>query len=149
MLNNLVKITETKKRRLGQGHGSGRSKTAGRGTKGQNARQTVPVTKTFYSGGSLAFVKALPFLRGKQRNKAFKNKPVVIPVSRLQAFTKGTVVDIKSLVSAKLVKEDQAKRDGVKILGDGELSVAITVKVPVSKSAQQKIEKAGGSVNLS
>lgn len=146
MLNTLPKITTKSKRRLGLGHGSGRSKTAGRGTKGQNARNRVGVTKLYYSGGSLAFVKSLPFLRGKNRNNPFGGKPVLLDLNDLKLFGKGAVVDVKSLVAAKLVKQNEAKKKGVKILGDGELTIALTVKLPVSASAKAKIEKAGGSV---
>jgi len=145
-LNNLVKTTTKQKRRLGLGHGSGRSKTAGRGTKGQNARQRVPYTKTFYSGGSLAFVKSLPFLRGKVKNFSFNLKPIVLSISDLTVFKKGDTVDVKSLISSSLVKEKEVNKKGVKILGDGDLNIALTVKVPVSKSAKTKIEKAGGTV---
>ena len=146
MLHTLAKTTTKGKRRLGLGHGSGRSKTAGRGTKGQNARNKVPTTRLFYSGGSLAFVKRLPFLRGKNRNNPFTKKPVVLNVEDLNKLAKGATVDVKNLVAAKLVKANEAKKNGVKVLGQGELTVALTVKVPVSASAKQKIEKAGGTV---
>ena len=143
-LNSLPKITHRAQKRKGQGHGSGKVKTSGRGQKGQKARGKIPFTK--YSGGSLAFVKRLPFLRGKDRNNSFKNKPVVVDVAELNKLGKGATVDIATLVGKKLVNEKEAKRDGVKILGSGELTVALTVKLPVSKSAQAKIEKAGGKV---
>lgn len=143
-LSNLVKVTEKSQKRKGQGHGSGKVKTSGRGQKGQKARGKIPFTR--YSGGSLSFVKRLPFLRGKDRNNSFKNKPVIVDVEVLNALAKGTTVDLAALVAQKLVQEKEAKRDGVKILGSGELTVALTVKLPVSKSAQAKIEKAGGKV---
>lgn len=146
MLHTLPKITTKAKRRLGLGHGSGRAKTAGRGTKGQNARTGVKMTKTYYSGGSLAFVKSLPFLRGKNRNNPFVGKAVVLNLDDLKSFGKNAVVDVKSLVAAKVVKESEAKKKGVKLLGDGELTIALTVKIPVSQKAKAKIEKAGGKV---
>ena len=145
-LSNLQKITKKSKKRLGLGHGSGRSKTAGRGTKGQNARTTMPMTRLFYSGGSLAFVKSLPFLRGKSKNNSFRKESVILNVGDLQKMTKGAVVDVKSLANAKLVRESEVKKKGLKILGDGELTIALTVKVPVSKGAKEKIEKAGGTI---
>lgn len=146
-LSNLVKVTHKSQKRKGQGHGSGKVKTSGRGQKGQKARGKIPFTK--YSGGSLAFVKRLPFLRGKDKNYSFKNKPIVVDVADLNKLPKGATVDLASLVAHKVVNEKEAKRDGIKVLGSGELTVALTVKLPVSKSAQEKIEKAGGKVELS
>ncbi len=142
-LSNLEKIKDKKKKRIGLGHGSGRGKTAGRGTKGQKARGDVPLD---FEGGALPLIKRLPFLRGKGKNKSFKKTPLVINVSLLSNFPKNSVVDIESLVKHKLVKQDSVKTNGVKILGDGDLSVALTVKVPASKGATEKIKKAGGSV---
>lgn len=142
---NLVKIVKTPKKRLGQGHGSGRVKTSGRGQKGQKSRNKIAMTK--YSGGSLAFVKRLPFLRGKEKNKAFKPVPVILNVGSLNNLPKNSKVDIKFLVEKKLVDVKDAK-DGVKILGNGELTVPLTVMLPATKSAQEKIEKAGGTLAL-
>src|SRR6266436_4136971 len=99
-LSHIEKLKTKSKKRLGQGHGSGRGKTSGRGTKGQKARRDIPMTR--YSGGSLAFVKSLPFLRGKSRNKSLKGKPVVLNVEDLEILPKDSVVDIKTLVSHKL-----------------------------------------------
>ena len=147
-LSQLQKITTTPKKRAGQGHGSGRVKTSGRGTKGQNARNKVGVTLSRYSGGSLGFVKSLPFLRGKGRNYSLQMKTLPINLSDLNVFAKGEVVDLKTLVEKKVVTSKAIKNRPVKILGDGEVSVALTVKLPVSKSAQEKIEKAGGTVAL-
>lgn len=143
MLNQLPKITSKAKRRLGLGHGSGRSKTSGRGTKGQKARRNIALS---FEGGALPLIKRMPFLRGKNRNNSYAVKPVVINVEDLKSFSKDTVVDVKSLVAAKVVKEAEVKKKGLKILGDGELTIALTVKVPVSGKAKEKIEKAGGSV---
>src|SRR5690348_13213129 len=95
-LSTLTPITTRSKKRLGLGHGSGRSKTAGRGTKGQKARRTIPMTR--YSGGSLAFVKRLPMLRGKGKNFSFNMVPVVVNVTDLNIFEKNTLIDEKALV---------------------------------------------------
>lgn len=143
-LHSLPTITTTKKKRLGLGHGSGRSKTAGRGTKGQKARGKVPMYR--YSGGSLSFVKSLPFLRGKQRNKGWKPKPVIIPLEALSLLPKNSIIDIKTLVNNRLVSEKDAIAFGVKILGNGDLTIPLTVQVPISKGAAQKITQAGGIV---
>ena len=142
-LSSLTKITEKKHKRLGQGHGSGRGKTAGRGTKGQNAKGSRPLS---FEGGALTLIKRLPFMRGKGKNKSFNNKPIVVNVKVLNLLKKGTVVDIKSLIENKIVDADYAKKNGVKILGDGKLAVSLVVKLPVSKGAAKKIEKAGGRV---
>lgn len=142
-LESLPKITKRSKKRLGQGHGSGRSKTAGRGTKGQKARGKIPIS---FEGGALPLIKRLPFRRGKGRNKVFRKSPIVINVKILNILKKGDVVDIKTLIENRIVDEKDAKVYGIKILGDGILNVPLTVKLPVSKGARQKIEKAGGSV---
>lgn len=142
-LNNLKTIIKKKKRRLGQGHGSGRVKTAGRGTKGQNARSKRSLS---FEGGALPLIKRLPFRRGKGKNKVFKKKPIIINVKALNLLKSGTIVDIKSLVSGNLVKEQEAKEYGVKILGDGAIKNVLTIKLPISKAAAQKIIKAGGKV---
>lgn len=142
-LNSLTKITKKQKKRLGQGHGSGRVKTSGRGTKGQNARSSRPLS---FEGGALPLIKRLPFRRGKDKNKAYKKEPIIINVSALNLLKANTVVDLKSLISNNLVEEQDAKTYGIKILGDGTLKVALTVKLPTSKSAAEKIKKAGGRV---
>ncbi len=142
-LHNLTKINKKGKKRLGQGHGSGRVKTAGRGTKGQKARNKVSLS---FEGGALSLIKRLPFRRGKDRNHSYKNTPVIVNIKALELLKAGTVVDIKALVSAKIVKEEDANEYGVKILGDGKLTKSYTVKLPISKRAAEKIKKAGGSV---
>lgn len=145
MLNALNKTTQMKKKRLGQGHGSGRVKTSGRGTKGQNARSSRSLS---FEGGALPLIKRLPFRRGKGRNRAFKLRPLIINVKALAHLKKDTVVDLEGLIKNHIVLEKDAKMYGVKILGDGDLDVSLTVKLPVSKGARKKIEKAGGKVDL-
>jgi large subunit ribosomal protein L15 len=142
-MNNLEKTTTKKTRRLGQGHGSGRGKTSGRGTKGQNARSRRALS---FEGGALPLIKRLPFRRGKGRNVSLKATPIVINLKALNLLPKGSVVDIDLLIKHNMVVPSDAKKVGVKILGDGELENAMTIKLPVSLSARRKIEKAGGSV---
>jgi len=142
-LNNLNKIKKNSKKRLGQGHGSGKVKTSGRGTKGQKARTKVPLR---FEGGGLPLTKRLPYLRGKGRNKSFRKAPLVINIKDLDAFTKNQTVDLDSLTKRGIVKKVDAKEFGVKILGDGEIKQPLKIKVPVSKSAAEKIEKAGGKI---
>ena len=142
-LETLQKITKRKQKRLGQGHGSGRGKTAGRGTKGQKAKGNIPLS---FEGGALTIIKRLPFMRGKGKNKSFKRGPIIVNVKVLNLLKKGTIVDVKSLIENKIVDSEYAKKHGVKILGDGDLNVSLIVKLPVSKGAFKKIEKAGGRV---
>lgn len=142
-IHTLTKIKTKKKRRLGQGHGSGRVKTAGRGTKGQKARGKIPL---MFEGGALPLMKRLPFRRGKGRNKVFKKKPVTINLAILNLLPAKSTVDIALLTKHKIVDGNDAKTYGVKILGDGEIKQVLTVMLAVSKNARKKIEKAGGSV---
>ncbi len=142
-LESLPKTTKNKKKRLGLGHGSGRGKTGGRGTKGQKARNKIPLS---FEGGALPLIKRLPFLRGKSKNKPFRKKPIIVNVDALNLLKKNEIVNLDSLIKNRIVKEQDAKRCGVKILGDGSLDISLTVKLPVSKGAERKIVKAGGKV---
>lgn len=144
-LQNITKITKKSKKRLGLGHGSGRVKTSGRGTKGQKARTGIPLR---FEGGALALIKRMPFHRGKGKNKMFGKKPIILNVKVLNILDKGSIVNIKTLASRKIIDEKEAKLYGIKILGDGDLKIALTVELPVSAGALKKIEKAGGRVKL-
>lgn len=144
-LNQLPKITTRKKKRLGRGYGSGKGgHTVGRGQKGQKSRSKV---KLLFEGTKMrkSLIKRLPMRRGKGRFKSLKPKPVVINVKYLNLLKDGSEVTIKSLIKNGLV-EKEADKFGVKILGDGQLSKKLIVKLPVSKGAKKKIEKAGGKV---
>ncbi len=142
-LNSIEKLKTKKKKRLGLGHGSGRGKTSGRGTKGQKARNSIPLD---FEGGALPLTKRLPFLRGKGRNKSLSKNPYILNVGLLNIFPKGSSIDIDSLAKKNLVEMGIAKKVGVKILGSGDLKVALKVKLSVSKGAEEKIKKAGGEV---
>ena len=144
-LSHLTKITAKKLKRVGQGEGSGRGKKAGRGGRGQTSRNSMPL---YFEGGALTLIKRLPFMRGRGKNKSFKDKPFAVNVGSLNLFKKGEVVDLKSLVENKIVNPEYAKKYGVKILGSGKLSVSLIVKLPTSKSAIKKIEKAGGKMEI-
>lgn len=142
-LNSLPGITDRKLKRVGRGHGSGRGKTSGRGTKGQKARRKIALS---FEGGALPLIKRLPFLRGRGKNKAFKPRPVGVNVEKLNLLPSKSVVDLESLLKYGIVGKE-AKKTGVKIIGNGQLSVALTVKLPLSSGARQKIEKAHGTVD--
>lgn len=140
-LENLKKTTDRKKRRLGQGHGSGRVKTSGRGTKGQKARGDIPLR---FEGGALNLIKRMPFHRGKGKNKSFKKRPIIINIKFLNFLPKDSKVNIKTLATNNLVNEKEANFYGVKILGDGDLKIPLEIELPISKGALKKVEKAGG-----
>ncbi len=129
-------------KRLGRGVGSGWGKTAGRGNKGFNSRSGGGV-RPGYEGGQMPIQRRLP-KRGF--NNKFRKKIAILNVRDLQAFESGSQVDEAALVKAGLVK---GSKDGVKLLGHGEIRIALNVKLnQVSKSAREKIESAGGTVEV-
>ncbi len=142
-LSDITKLKAKSKKRVGLGHGSGRGKTSGRGTKGQKARGKVPLN---FEGGALPLTKRLPFLRGKGRNPSIQEKPEVVNVELLNVFPKGTVITADALIKQGIVEAAAVKQKGIKILGDGDLKVALTVQLKVSKGAAEKIKSAGGTV---
>lgn len=145
-LNKLPKTTKRKKKRVGRGYGSGKGgHTSGRGAKGLKARNKVSLT---FEGTKTkkSFLKRLPMRRGKGKFKSLKKKPLVINLKYLNLFKKGDRVNLSSLVKKRIVAASEAEKNGVKILGDGDLRTALTVELPTSKSAAKKIEKAGGKI---
>lgn len=143
-LQSLPKTTTRKKKRVGRGYGSGKGgHTSSRGAKGQKARSKV---KIWFEGGQLALIRRLPKTRGKGRFKPLKPSPVIIKLKDLEGLKKGSVISEKTLAEAGIVREDEVKRFGLKILGNGEVTTALTVRVPTSKKVKEKIEKAGGKL---
>lgn len=136
----LLKVKTKSKKRVGRGHGSGKVKTAGRGTKGQKSRGKI---RSDFEGGQLPIIKRLPLLRGKLRNKSPKEKATVISVGKLSAIPKGTLVTLEVLRKYHMIDKGVTR---VKILGNDPVTVALRITVPCSKSAKISIEKAGGSV---
>ena len=129
-------------KRVGRGHGSGNGKTAGKGHKGQNARSGGGVRPGF-EGGQMPMTRRIP-KRGF--NNIFAVKYSTVNVSDLDKFVDGTVVDAELLAASGLIKKTA---NGVKILGNGELSKNLTVKAQAfSASAKEKIEKAGGKAEV-
>lgn len=127
--------------RRGRGHGSGNGKTAGKGHKGQKARSGAP--RPGFEGGQMPLYRRLPKRGFKCRNS---KEIVAINVSVLNRFEDGAEVTVGSLIEAGIVKNP---RDGVKILGNGELTKKLTVSVDaVSAAAAEKIEAAGGKVEV-
>ena len=130
--------SKTGSKRIGRGHGSGWGKTSGKGHKGQKARSGGSIRPGF-EGGQTSLARRIP-KRGF--NNIFATEYSVINVSDLERFVDGTVVDTELLKAAGLVKKEL---DGVKVLGNGELTKSLTVKAAAfSASAKEKIEKAGG-----
>jgi len=138
----LKNIVKRSKKRLGRGHGSGKVKTSGRGTKGQNARDHA---RLGFEGGQLALIKRLPFLRGKKRNECRGVTVTAVPLEKLEKLPKGSIVDLPSLIKHGIVS---SRTKAVKLLGSASLSSAFTVHVPCSQTSQQAIEKAGGKLDL-
>ena len=128
--------------RKGRGHGSGNGKTGGRGHKGQKARSGGTIRPGF-EGGQMPLQRRLP-KRGF--NNIFATKYVTIKVSDLEKFEAGATVDAQALLDAGIISKTL---DGVKVLGNGELTKAVNVKVAAyTASAKEKIEKAGGKAEV-
>ena len=129
------------KLRKGRGVGSGLGKTAGRGQKGQYARRST--FKPWFEGGQTPLIRRLPKRGFKKHNRAVVAE---INVSQLELFEKGSKVDEKALRERGLIK---GQIDRIKILGKGDLTKSVTVTAhSFSKSAQEKIAKAGGKMVL-
>ena len=133
--------TQSDNFRRGRGHGSGNGKTAGKGHKGQKARSGAP--RPGFEGGQMPLYRRLPKRGFKCRN----SKEIIgINLSALEKFDNDTVVSVDTLIEAGIVKNP---RDGVKILGNGELTKKLTVKVDaVSEGAKAKIEAVGGTCEV-
>jgi large subunit ribosomal protein L15 len=130
------------RKRVGRGVGSGKGKTAGRGTKGHKSRSGGGV-RPGYEGGQMPIHRRLP--KGGFTN-IFKKKIAVINIRDLARFESGNIVDEAALVRVGLVK---GRKDGIKLLGHGEIKIPLTIKVnEVSKNAREKIIAAGGNIEV-
>jgi len=146
MLNNLPKITEKPKKRLGRGIGSGKGgHTVGRGNKGQKAREKISL---IFEGTKIkkSLLKRLPLLRGKGKFKPLSKKPLEINLKYLNLFSANEEVNLESLSKKRIINLEDGRKRGVKILGEGEINIPLKVTLPCSKGAKEKIEKAGGTV---
>ncbi|MFP4697106.1 MAG: 50S ribosomal protein L15 [Eubacteriales bacterium] len=137
-----AKGSRDKKFRKGRGHGSGNGKTAGRGHNGQKSRSGGGVRPGF-EGGQMPLARRIP-------KKGFTNRNtkeiIAINVNALNVFDDGSEVNVNSLKEKGVINNP---KDGVKILGNGELEKKLTVKVSAfSKSAKEKIEAAGGKAEV-
>jgi len=130
-----------RRKRVGRGIGSGHGKTAGRGTKGQKARDQVPLT---FEGGQTPLHRRLPRLKGF-KNPTHKEYTIVNVALLEERFEAGDEVTPELLLERRIIKK--LEKDGLKVLGEGELTKALTVRAhKFSKTAEQKITAAGGSV---
>ncbi|MCR5686489.1 MAG: 50S ribosomal protein L15 [Lachnospiraceae bacterium] len=127
--------------RRGRGHGSGNGKTAGKGHKGQKARSGAP--RIGFEGGQMPLYRRIPKRGFKNRN----TKEIIgINMSRLEVFEDGATVTIDALKEVGIIKNP---KDGVKILGNGELTKKLTVKANAfSATAKEKIESLGGKAEV-
>ena len=130
-------------KRIGRGHGSGNGKTAGKGHKGQNARSGGGV-RIGFEGGQMPLARRIP-KRGFHNH--FATRYATVNVGDLNKFVEGTVVNEEILKAAGLVSK--VENGGIKILGEGDLTVKLTVQAAkFSASAAEKIEKAGGKAEV-
>ena len=145
MTENLTKIVSKKKKRRGRGYGSGKGgHTTGRGQKGQKARKNLGI---LFEGIKMkkSLIKRLPLRRGRGDFKP-KDKPLIVKLGLLNLLPSKSLVDIDLLIKEGIVDKGDAVKYGVKILGDGEIERRLTISLPISKSAAQKVEKAGGKI---
>lgn len=135
-------------KRVGRGHGSGRGKTSGRGTKGQKARTGGTIHRAF-DGGQTRLFKRLAFKRGLgNSNAAFRKDYTIINIGDLIVFDAGTQVTPELLVEQGFITPTEGK-GLIKILGDGEIDRALSVRAhKFTASAQAGIEAAGGSIEI-
>ncbi|MCR5106966.1 MAG: 50S ribosomal protein L15 [Lachnospiraceae bacterium] len=127
--------------RRGRGHGSGNGKTAGKGHKGQKARSGAP--RIGFEGGQMPLYRRIPKRGFKNRNT---KEIVAINISELERFDDGTTVSVDTLIESGIIKNP---RDGVKILGNGNLTKKLTVQANgFSQSAKEKIEAVGGNTEV-
>ena len=134
-----------KRKRVGRGISAGQGKTAGRGMKGQGARAGGG-TRLYHQGGNLPFFRRLPFIRGKGFTPINRIRYDEVNLAQLGDFKSGSQVNQETLIEARLVKD---KGSPIVLLGNGDVSVPLKVSVHrISKGAREKIEAAGGSVEI-
>ncbi|MDO8487296.1 MAG: 50S ribosomal protein L15 [Candidatus Curtissbacteria bacterium] len=139
-LHSLSKINKKESKRIGRGPGSGKGKTTGRGTKGQNARGKLPITHAHYEGGQRPLFKRLPYRKGKG-NRKVSPKPVVINLEDLAKLPKTSTVTLDLLVKMKLVSEKEVRERGIKILGTGSIPLGLKIDLPMAKKVSEKFKR--------
>jgi large subunit ribosomal protein L15 len=143
ILSNLQSVIIKKSKRVGRGIGSGRGSKSGRGgTRHQSAREKIPI---HFEGGQNRLVKRFPLLRGKAKNNSHHLKPVTVNLKDLKYFKNNEIVNPKTLFEKNIVEAIYDKKQ-LKLLSDGEITIALNIDIPVSKNARIKIEKSGGKI---
>jgi large subunit ribosomal protein L15 len=136
------KGARTRKRIVGRGPGSGRGKTSGRGEKGQKSRSGRGIMRG-YEGGQMSLIRRLPKVGFRRKNPTVYQ---VVKLENLGKYKEGSIVDPQALVDQGLIKNVFTP---FKILGNGELKKALTLKAhSFSKAAEEKIKKAGGKIEI-
>jgi len=136
------KGSKRSRKRLGRGSGSGTGKTSGKGHKGQNARSGGGVRPGF-EGGQMPIQRRLPKVGF---TNIFKKKLAIVNIRDLSKFESGSVVDEAALIRSGIIR---GRRDGIKLLSQGDIAFPLTLKVNgASRIAKEKIEKAGGKVEV-
>ncbi len=130
-LTELKKITKKSLKRVGRGAGSGKGKTTGRGTKGQNARNKISITHSHHEGGQRPLFKRLPYRRGKG-NRKVSVKPFVINIEKLESWPKSTVISVENLVKFGILKKSETARQ-IKILGKLNSANNFKIDLPTSQ----------------
>lgn len=136
----LPKVVQKSKKRVGRGLGSGKGgHTVGRGQKGQKSRGRIGI---LFEGFKVkkSLLKRLPLSRGKGKFSA-KDKPLIVNLDVLNLLPAGSTVNIENLAKAGIVKLDEARKFGVKILGNGKLTKKLKIDLPMSKSVAKKLKK--------
>ena len=141
-LHELEKSTTRSKKRVGRGYGSGKGgHTSGRGSKGQKARNSVPL---WFVGTSWAWFKRLPMMKGKGKFKPVGKDTLTLSLDVLNVFKAGEKVTTESLVKKGILTERQAAKYHLKVLNKGKLAKKIKLALPASAGAIKAVEKIGG-----
>lgn len=141
MLSSMPKTKFKSKKRVGRGNSAGGGTTAGRGTKGQKSRSGGRVRPGF-EGGQMPLQKRVPKKRGF---KSMIIKPIAIDIMRLNIFKDGEKINLDALKKQGIIKGKKIK---VKIVGNGDLKKKLIISVPISKTAESIIKKAGGKIEI-
>ncbi len=144
-LSNLIspRGARSDRKRLGRGESSGRGKTAGRGNKGQKSRTGRGKIKGYFQGGQIPLIRRIPKFGF---TNIFRVEPTIVNLRDLEIFDAGSVVDLGALTDRGVVKNSKG---ALKVLGQGELKKALTVKAQAfSKKALEAIQKAGGTAEV-
>lgn len=146
-LTKLQKITIKKLKRVGRGAGSGKGKTTGRGTKGQNARHKMSITHSHHEGGQRPLFKRLPYRRGKGNRKAGQ-KPLAINFEKIEGLPIKTVINTQNLIKLGILGIRDAGR-AIKILGFKKTTKDFSFEVPVSKKFKPQENPENSKVKVS